>query len=93
MRRKQAFLFVAVLAAILAWRGIGVSADGGEVPRMTKEELEPLLGNPEVVILDVRSGGGNFPTRIAGAVYEDPGKVDDWSSRYPKGKRVVLYCS
>jgi len=63
------------------------------VPRMTKEELKPLLGSPEVVVLDVRLGGENAPTKIAGAVYENPEKVADWSIKYPKEKRVVLYCS
>jgi len=29
-----------------------------EVPRMTKEELKPLLGNPDFIILDVRESEG-----------------------------------
>ena len=93
MGRKQVLLFVAVLASLLAWQSMGVAAGTGEIPRMTKEELRPLLGTPEVVVLDVRLGGEHAPTRIAGAVYENPRKVADWSSRYPKEKRIILYCS
>ena len=93
MKRKQILLVVAVLAVLFAWRAIGVAAGGEEIPRMTKEELKPLLGNPEVVVLDVRIEGENAPTRIAGAMYEDPEKVADWSVKYWRGKRIVLYCS
>ena len=84
---------VAILAALFAWQEVGVAAGREEIPRMTKEELKPLLGNPDVVILDVRLEGGNAPTKIAGAVYEDPEKVADWSFKYPKENRVVLYCT
>jgi len=93
MGRKQVLLIVAIVAALFAWQAIGVAAGREEIPRMTKEELKPLLGSPEVVVLDVRFGGGNAPTKIAGAVYENPEKVADWSIKYPKENRVVLYCS
>ena len=93
MGRKQVLLIVAVLAALFAWQAMGVAAGAEEIPRMTKEELKPLLGNPEVVVLDVRFEGGNAPTKIAGAVVENPEKVAEWSFKYPKEKRVVLYCS
>lgn len=93
MKRKQILLVVAVLAALFAWRGNGVAAESEEISRMTKEELRPLLGNPEVAILDVRIGGRNSPRKIVGAVYEDPEKVDDWFFRYSEEKRIVLYCS
>lgn len=92
MKRKTVLRAVFVLAVIFAWGTIGVAGEK-EIPRMTKEELKPLLGNPGVVILDVRFEGKNAPRKIAGAVYEDPGKVADWSLKYPKEKRVVLYCS
>ena len=93
MGRKQVLLTVAVLAALFAWQATGVAAGAEEIPRMTKEELKPLLGRPEVVVLDVRFEGGTAPTKIAGAVVENPDKVADWSSKYPKESRIVLYCS
>ena len=93
MGRKQVFPVVAFLAALIAWQAIGVAAGTEEIPRMTKEELKPLLGNPDVVVLDVRFEGRDAPTKIAGAVVENPEKVADWSFKYPKENRIVLYCS
>ncbi|NNG47456.1 MAG: hypothetical protein HKM86_10140 [Deltaproteobacteria bacterium] len=93
MGRKQVLLIVAVLAALFAWQAIGVAAGVGEIPRMTKEELKSLLGSPKVVVLDVRFEGGTAPTKIAGAIYESPERVADWSFKYPKENRIVLYCS
>lgn len=93
MERIRSALTVAVLAGIFAWQAPGVAAGGNDVPRMTKEELKTLLGSPEVVILDVRFGGGSAPRRITGSVFEDPEKVSVWSANYPKEKKIVLYCS
>lgn len=93
MKRKRDSLIVAVLAALFVWQPFGFAAGGEEVTRMTKEELKTLLGSPEVVVLDVRLGGENAPAKITGSVFEDPEKVAAWSSKYPKGKKIVLYCS
>ncbi len=75
-----------------AW-GMGQKPDA---PRMTKETLKSLLGNPDVIILDVRldkewqEGKG----KIQGAVREDPEKsVQSWADKYPKDKTLVFYCS
>jgi rhodanese-related sulfurtransferase len=67
---------------------------GPEIPRMTKEELLPMLGNPDVVILDVRIGDEwkKSPWKIKGAVREDPEKgVQPVVEKYPKDKTYVLY--
>lgn len=93
MKRIFGALIVAALAGIFAWQAPGVAAGGDDVPRMTKEELKTLLGSPEVVIVDVRFGGGNAPRRITGSVFEDPEKVSVWSPHYPKEKKIVLYCA
>lgn len=93
MKRILGALIFAVLAGIFAWQAPGVAAAGDDVPRMTKEELKTLLGSPEVVILDVRFGGGNAPRKITGSVFEEPEKVSVWSANYPKEKKIVVYCS
>jgi len=67
-----------------------------EVPKMTKEELQTLLGNPEVIILDVRveREWKEGKSKIKGAIREDPWKgVESWAEKYPKDKTLVLYCS
>ena len=69
---------------------------GIEAPRITKEELSSMLGNPDFTILDVREGGSwkDSKWKIQGAVREDPGKdVKTWAEKYPQDKTLVLYCS
>ena len=68
---------------------------GADVPKISKEELQTMLGNPEVVIIDVRAGGdwSAGDSKIKGAIREDPGKVDSWMDKYPKDKTLVFYCS
>ena len=64
------------------------------VPRMTKEEVKALLGNPDVVIIDVRSPDdwNRSKEKIAGAVREDPEKeIKSWAMRYSKDKTLIFY--
>jgi hypothetical protein len=82
-------VFLAGLAAMALAMG-----KGPDVPRMTKEELLPMLGRPDVVILDVRVGDEwkKSPWKIKGAVREDPEKgVQPVAEKYPKDKTYVLY--
>jgi rhodanese-related sulfurtransferase len=62
---------------------------------MTKDELKALLGNPELIILDVRLGGDwkDSDLKIKGAVREDPNDTESWANKYSKDKTLVLYCS
>ncbi len=66
-----------------------------EVPRMTKEELKALLGDPTVVILDVRarSDWKRSQQKIKGAIRENPKRFDSWADKYSKDKTLVLYCA
>jgi rhodanese-related sulfurtransferase len=66
------------------------------VPKMTKEDLKPLLGNPDVIIVDVRveDEWKEAKSKIQGAVREDSEKdINTWANKYPKDKTVVFYCS
>jgi hypothetical protein len=69
---------------------------GPEAPRITKEQLLAMMGNQDVVILDVRESGSwkNSQWKIKGAVREDPTKdVKTWAEKVPRDKTLVLYCS
>lgn len=69
-------------------------ATESDVPRMTKEELRSMLGNPDVVILDVRlrDEWNKSELKIKGAVREDPAvEVKSWANRYSKEKTLVFY--
>jgi len=66
-----------------------------EAPRITKEEVKGMLGNPDVIIIDVRAGGdwNSSNVKIQGAVREDPSKVGSWMDKYPKDKTLIFYCA
>ena len=91
-RRIAAFgaLFL-LLASVLV--SSDVSATGPL--RITKEELKQRLGNPEIVIVDVRGGSDwkGSERKIAGAVREEPYDVEGWEKRYTKDKPMILYCA
>ena len=64
-----------------------------EVPKISKEDLKEMLGKPDSVIVDVRTGSDwNASTfKIKGAVREEPDKVDSWIEKYPRDKTLVFY--
>jgi len=66
-----------------------------DVPKMSKEDLQARIGNPDVIIVDVRLSGDSAgsDSKIKGAIQEDPGKVDAWMDKYPKDKTLVFYCA
>jgi rhodanese-related sulfurtransferase len=65
-----------------------------KVPRITKEELKPILDNPGVIVLDVRIGDEwkKSDKKIKGAIREDPEKdFKVWALNYQKDKTIVFY--
>ena len=65
------------------------------VTRMTKEELKAQLGNPDVVIVDVRLGRdwSDSHLKIKGAVRVEPRAVDSLTGEYGQDKTLVFYCA
>ncbi|MRR53445.1 MAG: hypothetical protein EG822_02895 [Deltaproteobacteria bacterium] len=90
-------IWLAFLVIFLAvgCAAMGDSAAKGDAPRMAKEELQAILGSPDLILLDVRQGKDlvNSDRKIAGAIREDPGNFDGWRDKYPKTKTLVLYCA
>jgi hypothetical protein len=64
-----------------------------DVPRMTKEELKGQIGNPDFVIVDVRTAyeWQTTNSKIKGAVREEAMKLGSWINKYPKDKTIVFY--
>ena len=86
--RIALFFIVLGIGPIMTW--------AKDVPRMTKEELKPLLGNPEVIIIDVRSARDwkSSQEKIQGAIREDPDeKAKSWAGKYNQEKMIILYCA
>ena len=64
-----------------------------EVPRITKEQLNELLGKSDLVIIDARpvEQWKYSDQMIPGTAHEDPLTVDSWAQKYDKNKRMVIY--
>jgi predicted sulfurtransferase len=95
MRKSMPVVF-AVWAAALIFLACSLGqAMAAEAPRMTKEELKSLMGQPEVVVIDVRakSDWEGSKEKIQGAVREDPKKTKEWAGKYAKDKTLVFYCA
>ena len=87
--------WVAGLALLGLFLMVQGNCSATEEELMTKEELLPLLGNPEIVVIDVRKEGDykSSPLKIQGSVREDFSDVDNWAGKYSKDKTIVLYCT
>jgi len=74
---------------------LSMACGTSDVKRMTKEELKAVLGDANLVIVDVRqpSQWKESRLKIAGALHEDPKSVDAWMGKYPKDKTLVFYCA
>ena len=94
---KYKLVALLLMAVAFLWAGAAlITANGAdETLKMTKEELKGRLGDPEVVVVDVRTGGSwtDSTTKIKGAVREDPKGVQNWVEKYPQDKTLVFYCS
>jgi len=88
-------LFLATLLIFFMVEGCATFAQSVGAPRMTKEELKAMLGNPDLFIIDVRFGMDwtDNDLKIKGAVREDPEAFDSWANKYPKDKTLVFYCA
>ena len=72
-----------------------VSAVWADDLRMDKEALNGMLGAPDLVVLDVRSGTdwSSSKFKIKNAVRAAGADYATWSASYPKDKTLVLYCA
>jgi len=90
--RKMPFVFLLAVALMLT--GLGIS-QAGNVPLMTADELKAMLGDPDLVVLDVRRGKDwkSSEFKIQSAAYAKPEAYDQWANTYSKSKKIVLYCA
>ncbi len=61
---------------------------------ITSQELKEKLNNKDIQVIDVRRKADfdKSPETIAGAAWQDPEKVEEWSKTIPKDQEVVVYC-
>jgi rhodanese-related sulfurtransferase len=88
-------LWAMAIVATLMVAFSGACASGQEAARLDKETLKSWLSDPQVVIVDVRTGKDwqASQTKIKGAVRQDPQEVQTWAASLPKEKKIVLYCA
>lgn len=94
MRHKRFWIFLAIVLGLFQAGLFQCLASNGKVQKITKEELKSMLGNPDVIIIDVRLDVDweKSDSKIKGAVREDPeGDVHAWAQKYPEGKTIVFY--
>jgi rhodanese-related sulfurtransferase len=62
---------------------------------LSAAELKDRLGDPDVIILDVRYGNDWYGAqeKIPGALRADPRKYKEWVGIFPKSKTIVVYCA
>jgi rhodanese-related sulfurtransferase len=86
--------FVSAVLLVFLALACGVArADDAQI--MTKEQLLPLLGKSDVIIIDVRSkyDWDESKVKIKGAVRQDGMKFGSWMKKYPKDKTIIIYCA
>jgi len=93
--KKKGPIILSVLTALVFMGLFALAASAGDTPRMTKEELKAMMDDPNLVILDVRTGGDwkDSESKIKGAIREEPREVKVWAKKYDKSKTYVLYCA
>jgi len=91
--KTRIFVWLACMLAFSAY--VAAAAPAAEAPRMEKDDLKNLLGNPEVMVIDVRSYTDWLLSgeKIQGAVRENYRDFEGWGAKYPKDKTIVLYCA
>ena len=85
MRGRVVMLQICLLWIALLTGDLALAAPS-QADSMTKEELLPLLGKPDVTVIDLRFGRDWYDSdlKIKGAVREDPMKPGQWTDKYPK---------
>ena len=85
-------IIIAPLVVIASFVSVA-SAASIEVPRISVEQTKQMLGNPEVVIIDVRTAKTwwRSRTKILNAVREEFGSLKQWAGKYPKDKTLIFY--
>ena len=93
MKRTISAVFKLLVALTLVAAGFLNALSGGSAPRITPEELKSMLGDSNLVIVDVRRNldWDSSEYKIKGAVRADPAKVESWASSFGKDKTFVIY--
>ena len=87
------FIFLLIpFAAVLVFSSYSGAAS---VSVITKETLKNWMDQGELTILDARQvrNWGSSEFKIKDAHRADPGQFMAWKDKYPKNRKLVLYCA
>jgi rhodanese-related sulfurtransferase len=90
-RYKKALCTLLLVSLLVGLPAISAASD---VLKISKEELNAMLDNPDLIIIDVRRERDwkSSSLKIRGAVWEDFLEAETWAQKYPINKTIVLYC-
>ncbi len=86
---KKLITFLLAITFLMSGQVLAAS-----IARMDKDELKSLLGDKNLVVLDVRVGRdwNSSEFKIKDAVRMAPSDIDQ-VEKYPKNTKFVLYCA
>jgi rhodanese-related sulfurtransferase len=89
--RASAIVLVLLLFAATTEKG----CSGPRAQLISKEQLRAMLNTPDVAIIDLRINRdwNAAEQKVPGAVHEDPDNLREWAKKYPRDKKIVLYCA
>jgi len=92
--RKAGFIVLAALVFTAVAAALPAPSLAEGAPRISLGVAAALVGNPEVVIIDVRraSDWEKSAAKIKGAVRESEKDIS-WADKYPKDTFLILYCA
>jgi len=95
MKRRTAVYAGMLIMAMMGMLFASAGWANDVAPRITREEVKELLGNPNILILDARTGSSwsGSDRKIKGAVRVDPHDISSWIKRVPRDKKIIVYCS
>ena len=74
---------------------VSTADDPKDIPRISVHQVQQGLGNPEIVIIDVRKARNwlRSSSKIPTSVREDPYTPNQWFNKYAKEKTLIFYCA
>ena len=88
-------LWVLAVSVLMVSAFVLTAGAAAKVNLMTKETLKDILDDPNVVIVDVRTGSDwrASESKIKGAVRVEKKNLASLADQYDKNKTLVFYCA
>jgi rhodanese-related sulfurtransferase len=86
-------MFFLVFFVFSAVHALGIEEED-DIAKITKEEVQKIIGQPDVTLIDVRyeKNWKKSDMKIAGAIREHPNEIGSWEGKYTKDHKLILYC-